>query len=57
MPKIKFISLLNDLTFKTLWIKGSVKTRKYLNELIAKIVGFDVSDFVLSSNELGLNKL
>lgn len=51
----KFISLMNDMTFKTLWVKGSVLTKKYLNDIITKIVGLDVSDFNLSSNELGLN--
>lgn len=50
-----FISLLSDLTFKTLWTNGSKLTKLFLNKIISEAVGFDVTNFNLSTNELGLN--
>lgn len=51
---IKFISPLNDMTIKTLWVKGSSDTKRYLNRFTSNVVGYDVSKYVLFSNELGL---
>ncbi len=51
----KFISLMKDLTFKALWILGNDTTKEYLNRIIKNIVGYDVSDFYLGMNELGIN--
>lgn len=50
----KYISLLSDLSFKTLWTNGSLLTKEFLKKTISEIVGFDVSGFVLSTNEIGL---
>lgn len=46
----KFISLLNDTTFKALWKKEV--TRKFLWKVIYKITGLDVKDYTLIDNEL-----
>lgn len=53
--KSKFISLLRDITFKTLWINGSPSTKKYLNRIISNIVRYDTSEFKLTTNELSIN--
>ncbi len=52
---IRYISLLSDLVFKTLWTNGSKLTKNYLYRIISEIVGYDVSKYSLSTNELGMN--
>ncbi len=52
---IKFISLMRDFTFKTLWVKGSENSKKFLNRIISNLVGYDTNDFILGMNELGAN--
>ena len=54
MENIRFISLLNDVTFKTLWTNGKPLTKKFLYGIITETVGFDVSKFNLSTNEMGI---
>ena len=50
-----FISPMQDMVFKTLWSKGDEGTKEYLNRIIAYIVGYDVKDFNITSNELPIN--
>ncbi len=47
-----FISPMQDIVFKTLWSKGDDSTMEYLNRIISYVVGFDVKDFSIISNEL-----
>lgn len=49
----KFISLMSDMTIKTLWVKGDIPSREFLNRIISNVVGFDVRKYTLFSNELG----
>lgn len=46
----KYISLLNDTTFKYLWKEE--KSRKWLNKLIYYITNIDISEYELIDNEL-----
>lgn len=50
-----FISPMQDMVFKTLWSKGDEGTKEYLNRIISYVVGFNVKDFNLASNELPIN--
>lgn len=47
MKKARFISLMNDATFKTIWMKGKIKSREFLYRIIKEIVGYDVSSYKL----------
>lgn len=53
--KLKFISLMQDNIFKTLWSTKDEGVKEYLNRVISYIIGYDVKDFNLSTNELPLN--
>ncbi len=52
---MSFISLMRDFTFKTLWMKGSEDSKKFLNRIVFELVGYDTNDFILGMNELGAN--
>lgn len=49
--KPKFVYLMNETTLKTLWTSKDKDVKNYLVRMINSIVGFDVSDFKLESNE------
>lgn len=53
--KDQFVSLMQDNIFKTVWSSGNEKVKKYLNRIISYIIGYNVKDFHLSTNELPLN--
>ncbi len=47
-----FLSPMQDMVFKALWINGGPDVREYLNRIISYVVGFDIKDFDITSNEL-----
>ncbi len=47
-----FLSPMQDMVFKALWINGNPDVREYLNRIISYVVGFDIKDFDITSNEL-----
>lgn len=53
--KRMFISLMQDMVFKTMWTSGSKGTKEYLNRIIEYVVGFSITDFDITSNELPLD--
>lgn len=49
----EFVSLMNDFAFKTLFLRGSYKTKRYLVRLIQYFTKFDDTACDLFMNELG----
>lgn len=49
MQEKKFISLLNDTTFKYLWKEK--RSRDYFEQLVLKVCNIDLSDYELIDNE------
>ena len=43
--KIKFISLMQDIIFKTVWQSEDKLIKDYWNRLLLYIVGFDTSNY------------
>lgn len=50
----KFISPLNDIVFKTLWLRADEDLKEYLNRLISYSIKRDISNFKIGSNETGI---
>ncbi len=55
--KIKFISLMQDIIFKTVWQSEDKLIKDYWNRLLQYIVGFDTSNYNLMMNELPINNI
>ncbi len=47
MERARFISLMNEETFKVIWMKGKVNAREFLYRIIKNIVGYEVSNYKL----------
>lgn len=50
----KFISPLNDIVFKTLWLRADDDLKEYLNRLISYSIKRDISDFRIGANATGV---
>lgn len=52
--KIKFLSLTDNMVFKTLWYKGNSDVRKYLERMIEYIIRKPIKDYDFGPNEQGI---
>lgn len=57
MKDSKFVSLFNDLTFRSIWNNGKVYAKEYLYRLIESILGYKVDNYNLVTRRIGDNYL
>lgn len=53
----RFVSPLNDIVFKTLWLRGDEDLKLYLNRIIEYATKKDISKYHISANETGIVNL
>ena len=52
MEKVRFLSLMRDSVFKTLWLRQDKYVLEFFRRIIKYITNIDINDYELSSNEL-----